>query len=157
MTIENPPVQCVVCLHDIDPLSKQTLSLGCGHSYHLDCITKWFTTNTTCPVCRVNMKIIAPLLKVEEEEKKKVEHVVKHEKIKKQVIGNKSDTTTLFWYGFVMIILTLIMIIFVVTLWLFDETPTWKQHNHAMNNDVCDHYPNFNPCTNDISVQNCNT
>ena len=28
----------------------------CGHAYHNDCLKKWFETNNTCPLCRLELK-----------------------------------------------------------------------------------------------------
>jgi len=38
-----------------------TNPVKCGHKYHLSCINEWVQTSNTCPMCRGNIKSIAPL------------------------------------------------------------------------------------------------
>lgn len=42
---------CVICLETIE---KQDMirSLGCGHTFHNDCIMEWIKIKKTCPICR---------------------------------------------------------------------------------------------------------
>ena len=57
---------CTMCL---EPFStgEDVSTLGCGHSFHSDCIQRWLVTTVfvvrTCPICRQN-----PLSHVEEED-----------------------------------------------------------------------------------------
>lgn len=39
---------CPICLQDMK--TKKTLS--CSHSFHKNCIDKWFKIKNTCPTCR---------------------------------------------------------------------------------------------------------
>ena len=41
---------CSICLQKM----KHKCKLNCGHSFHLECISKWFNENIlrTCPICR---------------------------------------------------------------------------------------------------------
>ena len=41
--------ECAICLN---LLNSHTLTLGCGHIFHSDCLLTWFEHNMTCPVCR---------------------------------------------------------------------------------------------------------
>ena len=41
---------CVICLESFDKEDKITLI--CGHSYHYDCILKWFEKDLKCPTCK---------------------------------------------------------------------------------------------------------
>ena len=45
--------QCNICLSNLNT-SRGITKLKCGHSYHMECINKWFTTNRelSCPYCR---------------------------------------------------------------------------------------------------------
>ena len=42
---------CAICQHDIFVLQFIRL-LDCNHSYHIECIDKWFTESNKCPECR---------------------------------------------------------------------------------------------------------
>ena len=39
---------CSVCLDDI---ISNKLVLSCGHTFHTNCIFKWFCINNKCPLC----------------------------------------------------------------------------------------------------------
>ena len=41
---------CVVCLESFD--TEVTVKLACKHKFHKDCIVRWVTQNTTCPLCK---------------------------------------------------------------------------------------------------------
>lgn len=42
--------ECSICMENIeyDKIEK----LSCGHSYHNSCISKWYKTSLSCPICR---------------------------------------------------------------------------------------------------------
>jgi len=42
---------CVIC-HDSFSIGASTKQLPCNHSYHSDCIFKWFGHQISCPICR---------------------------------------------------------------------------------------------------------
>ncbi|KAK4420579.1 RING-H2 finger protein ATL40 [Sesamum alatum] len=45
-------MECSVCLSIlVDGEMARTLP-NCKHTFHADCIDKWFGSNSTCPVCR---------------------------------------------------------------------------------------------------------
>lgn len=41
---------CTICQHDI--YLDIVRLLECGHSYHINCIDRWFVDNKKCPQCR---------------------------------------------------------------------------------------------------------
>lgn len=45
--------QCNICLSNLNT-SRGITKLKCGHTYHMECINRWFTTNRelSCPYCR---------------------------------------------------------------------------------------------------------
>ena len=46
---------CAICLSDINGKDKYTLE--CNHTFHTDCIVKWFrSSNGNCPCCWDNTK-----------------------------------------------------------------------------------------------------
>ena len=46
-------VKCSICLDKIK--SKDVKTTSCKHSFHEECIDKWFQLNYTCPYCRTNL------------------------------------------------------------------------------------------------------
>lgn len=45
---------CTICQDDI--FIEIVRELKCKHSYHINCIDKWFTTCNNCPDCRFILK-----------------------------------------------------------------------------------------------------
>jgi len=41
--------QCMICLSNTE---THSVLLPCGHSYHYDCILKWFEKDMSCPTCK---------------------------------------------------------------------------------------------------------
>lgn len=45
--------KCSICLSPLNKNKKQIIHLEkCLHSFHSDCIYKWFDKKNTCPCCR---------------------------------------------------------------------------------------------------------
>ncbi|XP_042491833.1 E3 ubiquitin-protein ligase ATL41-like [Macadamia integrifolia] len=44
--------ECVVCLSSFVNEEVAMLLPNCGHMFHSECINMWFTSHTTCPICR---------------------------------------------------------------------------------------------------------
>lgn len=42
---------CSICIEQFEPGSS-IVQLECSHTFHAACIRRWFSSNTTCPVCR---------------------------------------------------------------------------------------------------------
>ncbi|KAF3337794.1 RING-H2 finger protein ATL58-like isoform X1 [Carex littledalei] len=47
--------QCSVCLGEYQSDEKLQRIPPCGHTFHVDCIDHWLSTNSTCPLCRVSL------------------------------------------------------------------------------------------------------
>ncbi|KAF5183736.1 hypothetical protein FRX31_026676 [Thalictrum thalictroides] len=45
---------CAICLNNMKE-DEEARTLGCNHSFHIDCISKWVERQTTCPLCRFDM------------------------------------------------------------------------------------------------------
>ena len=43
---------CVICCEEMT--SHSTTTLNCRHTFHTECIRKWFNEQNTCPTCRVH-------------------------------------------------------------------------------------------------------
>jgi hypothetical protein len=44
--------ECCICL---DKNNNEWIRTQCSHEFHKICITNWYKTNKTCPVCRHNL------------------------------------------------------------------------------------------------------
>ena len=42
---------CIICFNEINK-EDDIIILPCKHFYHKECISKWFETSKTCPICR---------------------------------------------------------------------------------------------------------
>jgi hypothetical protein len=47
--------RCSVCLAEYEPDERLQKIPPCGHTFHINCIDHWLSTNTTCPLCRVSL------------------------------------------------------------------------------------------------------
>ena len=69
---------CPICY---DPITKDTgiTTLACTHSYHLGCISRWFSVDESCPCCRsppTDYELVEPLddtMTLDEEERTVIE------------------------------------------------------------------------------------
>lgn len=52
-------VQCAICLNNITS-GQDVTSLSCDHTFHSQCIQRWFRRNGTCPVCRAEQPRTSP-------------------------------------------------------------------------------------------------
>ncbi|GFP91912.1 putative RING-H2 finger protein atl21b [Phtheirospermum japonicum] len=43
---------CTICLADYVPTDTIMIMHGCEHCFHAQCIKKWLSVNTKCPICR---------------------------------------------------------------------------------------------------------
>ncbi|KAJ0976299.1 hypothetical protein J5N97_018264 [Dioscorea zingiberensis] len=53
------PIDCAVCLSEVEEGEKLRILPKCRHGFHVDCIDMWFFNHTTCPLCRAAVE--APL------------------------------------------------------------------------------------------------
>lgn len=50
-------VECPVCFETVSSQNTSVSKrLSCGHSFHIDCILRWFKESDSCPVCRTNQE-----------------------------------------------------------------------------------------------------
>ncbi|KAK4745377.1 hypothetical protein SAY87_011689 [Trapa incisa] len=56
---------CAVCLSSLEDVDMVRLLPNCSHIFHAECIDKWLSLHTTCPICRTEAK---PLLRLEPRE-----------------------------------------------------------------------------------------
>lgn len=66
---KSPMTDCPICRDPLNVSETGKVELSCSHTFHLGCITKWFSTggnSHTCPMCRTPAKDkeILPVLPV---------------------------------------------------------------------------------------------
>lgn len=44
--------ECVICLSEFTPNQHVKLLPKCNHGFHVRCIDRWLTSNSSCPICR---------------------------------------------------------------------------------------------------------
>ncbi|CAD5180727.1 unnamed protein product [Musa acuminata subsp. malaccensis] len=45
-------LECAVCLCELSRGEAARLLPTCGHAFHIECIDAWFSSHSTCPLCR---------------------------------------------------------------------------------------------------------
>ena len=58
--VNNEKNTCYICLEDVDPTCKLVVkNCQClAREYCLECLIKWMQTSTTCPICKVTIKVV---------------------------------------------------------------------------------------------------
>ncbi|KAL8046877.1 hypothetical protein ABFX02_08G202300 [Erythranthe guttata] len=51
---ETSLTECSVCLSILEDGEIVRTLPNCKHTFHAECIDKWFDTNSTCPICRMD-------------------------------------------------------------------------------------------------------
>ncbi|KAI4352607.1 hypothetical protein L6164_006843 [Bauhinia variegata] len=49
--------QCTVCLSEYHDEDILRILPNCGHSFHVTCIDIWLHQHSTCPVCRISLRV----------------------------------------------------------------------------------------------------
>ena len=55
--INTPDTTCAICQESVECATRIRY---CGHCFHGQCISEWFTMNTRCPVCRHDIRDLQP-------------------------------------------------------------------------------------------------
>ncbi|KAJ1387549.1 Zinc finger, RING-type [Sesbania bispinosa] len=50
-------MECSVCLTTIEEDAMIRVLPNCKHVFHVDCVDMWFSSNSTCPVCRAVVEL----------------------------------------------------------------------------------------------------
>ena len=45
-------MECPICIQPMNSEDGSTVTLDCGHEFHLQCINRWLNVNNNCPNCR---------------------------------------------------------------------------------------------------------
>ena len=54
--------ECTICLLQYTEDTKKTTE--CNHTFHDECIGRWLQTNKSCPLCRTELVVSAPIVNV---------------------------------------------------------------------------------------------
>uniref|UniRef100_A0A0A9CWR3 RING-type E3 ubiquitin transferase n=1 Tax=Arundo donax TaxID=35708 RepID=A0A0A9CWR3_ARUDO len=46
------PLDCAVCLGQVEPGEKLRRLPKCAHAFHAECVDAWLRAHSTCPMCR---------------------------------------------------------------------------------------------------------
>ncbi|XP_052210896.1 RING-H2 finger protein ATL5-like [Diospyros lotus] len=52
------PLECAVCLSELEDGELFRILPKCGHSFHVDCIDMWFDSHSNCPLCRAPVRFV---------------------------------------------------------------------------------------------------
>ncbi|KAK9061071.1 hypothetical protein SSX86_018251 [Deinandra increscens subsp. villosa] len=53
--------ECCICLGVFEEGEKVKVLPQCSHCYHCECVDKWLTTNSSCPICRAALLVDSPV------------------------------------------------------------------------------------------------
>ncbi|CAN0913611.1 E3 ubiquitin-protein ligase ATL41 [Linum grandiflorum] len=65
-------VECAVCLSLLEEDEMVRSLPNCGHGFHAECVDKWLSCHTTCPICRTEAQPPPVLINIEPEPDEKV-------------------------------------------------------------------------------------
>jgi hypothetical protein len=51
------PENCLICLESFKSHGEDQNMLACNHKFHVKCVTKWFSKDSRCPICRCYFRI----------------------------------------------------------------------------------------------------
>lgn len=49
---------CPICLAEFGEGEKVRVLPVCNHAFHMECIDKWFTSHSSCPLCRHSLNLL---------------------------------------------------------------------------------------------------
>ncbi|OMP02432.1 Zinc finger, RING-type [Corchorus olitorius] len=53
--------ECSICLGVFEEIEKLKVLPECNHAYHSECVDKWLSSQSSCPLCRASLSpVIAP-------------------------------------------------------------------------------------------------
>ncbi|CAH8339583.1 unnamed protein product [Eruca vesicaria subsp. sativa] len=49
--------ECCICLGGLEEGEKMKVLPLCSHCYHCECVDRWLMTESSCPLCRVSIRV----------------------------------------------------------------------------------------------------
>ncbi|CAN7010492.1 RING-H2 finger protein ATL66 [Brassica rapa] len=49
--------ECCICLGGLEEGEKMKVLPMCRHCYHCECVDRWLMTESSCPLCRVSIRV----------------------------------------------------------------------------------------------------
>ncbi|GMI87295.1 Arabidopsis Toxicos en Levadura 66 [Hibiscus trionum] len=56
--------ECCICLGVFEDGEKVKILPSCKHSYHPECVDRWLSTESSCPLCRASLRVEPEQLQV---------------------------------------------------------------------------------------------
>lgn len=53
-------MECCICLGVFEDGDKVKVLSQCQHRFHSDCVDRWLLTQSSCPLCRVSLRVDPP-------------------------------------------------------------------------------------------------
>ncbi|XP_074323446.1 RING-H2 finger protein ATL66-like [Apium graveolens] len=54
---EKSVVECCICIGVFEEQDKVKVLPVCGHCFHSECVDKWLSTQSSCPICRAGLRV----------------------------------------------------------------------------------------------------
>ncbi|KAK4436494.1 RING-H2 finger protein ATL66 [Sesamum alatum] len=53
--------ECCICLEIFGDKEEVKVLPECRHCFHSECVDKWFTAESSCPLCRASLRVDSPV------------------------------------------------------------------------------------------------
>ncbi|KMT18174.1 hypothetical protein BVRB_2g023480 [Beta vulgaris subsp. vulgaris] len=53
-------MECCICLGVFEDGDKVKVLPKCDHRFHSDCVDRWLSTQSSCPLCRLSLRVDSP-------------------------------------------------------------------------------------------------
>ncbi|KAL1808975.1 hypothetical protein DCAR_0728498 [Daucus carota subsp. sativus] len=54
-------VECCICIGVFEEQDKVKVLPVCGHYFHSECVDRWLSTQSSCPICRAHLRVDSPV------------------------------------------------------------------------------------------------